>query len=123
MPHNEILAGRIRRAVDVCVQPNETVTERKMFGGLCFLLDGKMAAGVETDRLMIRMEPDEVSRALDAGTVQPMDFSGKPMRNFAFVMTNNLTDTQLERWVSLSLNYARRQPPPKPKKPRIPKGR
>jgi hypothetical protein len=61
------------------------VTERQMFGGLAFMLGGHMFCGVVEDTLMVRLGPDGPGRALDRPHVQPMDFTGRPMKGMVFV--------------------------------------
>jgi len=81
MAYDEDLADRAR---DVMPAGTE-VTERKMFGGLAFLLNGHMFAGIVGSELMVRIGDDAAQRALELDHVREMDFTGKPMKNMIFV--------------------------------------
>jgi TfoX/Sxy family transcriptional regulator of competence genes len=76
MAFDEKLGERIRKALG----NRKGVGERKMFGGLCFTVNGHMVAGVVGDRLMLRVGPDQHEAALKLKHAQPMDFTGKPMK-------------------------------------------
>ena len=81
MAFNERLAARTREALgDV-----RGVTEIRMFGGLCFTINGNMAVGVTGEDLMVRLSPEEADAGLARPGVRPMDFTGRPMRGFVFV--------------------------------------
>ena len=81
MPYDEQLAERVRAVL--AGQPG--LTERKMFGGLAFMLAGNMCVGVENDRLMLRLGQDLYEEALTRPHAAPMDFIGRPMKGFVFV--------------------------------------
>ena len=81
MAYDERLADRIREAIG----PRGDVTEKKMFGGLAFLLDGKMFCGIVNDDLMVRVGPERYEAALAEPHVRPMDFTGRPMNGYVFV--------------------------------------
>ena len=81
MAYDEKLADRIRQAVG----PRGDVTEKKMFGGLAFLLDGKMFCGIVKDDLMVRVGPERYEAALAEAHVRPMDFTGRPMNGYVYV--------------------------------------
>ena len=80
MAYSEALANRIRG-----VMGNRRISERKMFGGLCFLLQGKMCCGVLKDLLVVRIDPANSAALLKSPHVRPMDFTGRPMRGFLYV--------------------------------------
>lgn len=82
MAFDEQLATRVR---DRFKQRKVTFEEKRMMGGLCFLVDGKMCVGVEKNRLMARIDPEVYERALSRKGCVPMDFTGRPMRGFVFV--------------------------------------
>lgn len=102
MAYNEELAGRIRK-----IFPRESgVTEKKMFGGLSFLLQGKMVCGILKDDLVVRIDPNETDELLDKPHVRPMDFTGRPMKGFLYISPGALnTDRELENWIELSVDY------------------
>lgn len=103
MAYNEQLAERVRAGLKRARVRHE---EKRMMGGLCFMVNGKMCVGVEKDRLMVRMDPDACARALQRKGCVPMDFTGRPMRGFVFVNANGLsTDAELGSWLKLALEF------------------
>ena len=107
MAYDEDLADRVRAVLP----PAAAVTERKMFGGLAFMLGGHMFCGVVKDTLMVRLGPDAAGRALGQPNVRPMDFTGRPMKSMVFVAPAGLHDEALRDWVDAAVGYARRLPP------------
>jgi TfoX/Sxy family transcriptional regulator of competence genes len=96
MAHDEALADRIRRALG----HRPDVVERKMFGGLAFLLDGRMFCGIVKDELMVRVGPERYHAALAGPHVRPMDFTGRPMNGYVYVAPGGLkTERSMRRWV------------------------
>jgi len=113
MAYDEALADRVR---DV-LAAREGVSERKMFGGLCFMINGNMACGPMGDELMVRLGHEEAERALTEPHARPMDFTGKPMRGMIYVTAEGLADDRdLAGWVELGADHAASLPPKKPKK-------
>lgn len=103
MPYDEILAARVSRHFAEKKIPFES---KRMMGGLVFMVRGKMCVGVETDRLMVRLDPDHEAAALKRAGCRPMDFTGRPMRGFVFVDRGVLrTAPQLASWLALALAY------------------
>jgi TfoX/Sxy family transcriptional regulator of competence genes len=91
------LAQRVREVV----ADRPGVTEKRMFGGLAFLLDGKMFVGILQSTLMARVGPDAHEQALARPHVRPMDFTGKPMRGYVYIDPAGLEeDRDLTAWVS-----------------------
>ena len=82
MAYNETLANRTREMIAVT---HTNVEEKKMFGGLCFMVNDKMCVGVEKERLMVRLDPEKFDDVLDKEGVTPMDFTGKIMKGYVFV--------------------------------------
>ena len=107
MPYDEELAERVREEL----QADPGFSERKMFGGLCFMLHGNMCAGVVGDRLMLRLGEQASRAALTKPHVSPMDFTGRPMRGMVYVDRNGLGDAALARWVGQAATFARGLPP------------
>lgn len=108
MAYNERLAERVRAIVGEA----PAVSERKMFGGIAFMINGNMFCGVTRDDLMVRVGPDRVEQALDSPAARPMDFTGRPMKGMAFVGPEGYqTDEQLRAWVEQTLAYVRSMPP------------
>src|SRR5262245_50459763 len=96
MPYDEALADRIRKALG----PDATVTERKMFGGLAFLREGKMFCGIVKDELMVRVGPERYAESLARPHVRPMDFTGRPMNGYVFVAPPGcLTEKAIRDWI------------------------
>jgi TfoX/Sxy family transcriptional regulator of competence genes len=105
MAYNEKLADRTRELIALA---SDKVEEKKMFGGLCFMVNGKMCLGVEKERLMVRIDPARYDEVMELEGCHPMDFTGKVMKGFVFVDIDALnTKKKLEYWVNLSLEYNR----------------
>ena len=96
MAYDEGLADLIRRAVG----PRPDVIEKKMFGGLAFLLSGKMFCGIVKDDLMVRVGPERYEAALAEPHVRPMDFTGRPMVGYVYVAASGAkTEKSVRKWV------------------------
>lgn len=107
MTYNERLAERIRAIVG----DGPGLTERKMFGGIAFMLNGNMFCGITRDDLMVRVGPDRFEAALASPGARLMDFTGRPSKGMAFVGPEGYgTDEQLRVWVEQTLDYARSLP-------------
>ena len=106
MAYDEDLADRVRAALP----DGEEVTERRMFGGLAFMLGGHMFCGVVKDTLMARLGTDVAEQALDEPYVRPMDFTGRPMKGMVFVDPAGLHGDTLRQWVDAAAGYARGLP-------------
>ncbi|HET6996835.1 MAG TPA: TfoX/Sxy family protein [Chitinophagaceae bacterium] len=103
MAYNEKLADRTR---EIIAQTHRNIEEKKMFGGLCFMVNDKMCIGVEKERLMIRLDPARYDEVMEKEGCAPMDFTGKVMKGYVFVSEDVLkTKKQLEYWVKLALEY------------------
>lgn len=112
MAYNEHLADRIRRALAA----RHDVEEKKMFGGICFLVKGKMAAGVVKDELMVRVMESKYQAALAKPHCRQMDFTGKPLKAFLYVGAEGIdTERDLEEWLHLGIEFVE-SAPDKPKK-------
>ncbi|HEY6975740.1 MAG TPA: TfoX/Sxy family protein [Chitinophagaceae bacterium] len=114
MAFDENLANRVREIIS---PTHKKIEEKKMFGGLCFMINDKMCIGVEKERLMLRIDPGKNDDLLEKEGCTPMDFTGKVMRGFVFVSKDVLrTKKQLEYWVNLALEYNKTAPLSKKKK-------
>jgi TfoX/Sxy family transcriptional regulator of competence genes len=103
MAYNEKLADRVR---EIIAATHKKIEEKKMFGGLCFMVNGKMCIGVEKERLMIRLDPAVYEDVMEKDGVKPMDFTGKVMKGYVFVDIEVLnTKPKLNYWVQLALEY------------------
>lgn len=102
MAYDESLAGRVRTAV----ASRRGVGERKMFGGLAFLLNGKMFCGVLGEELMLRLGREAGTAALKRTHVRPMDFTGRPMSGYVFVGARGVsTAAAVERWIEQAVRF------------------
>ena len=102
MAYDELLADRIRRAVG----PQPDVTEKKMFGGLAFLLNGKMFCGIIKHDLMVRVGPEGYEAALGEAYVRPMDFTGRPMSGYVFVGPGGCrAENAVKQWVERGIAF------------------
>ena len=108
MAFDDTLAERIR---DVVPELPGEVTERRMFGGLAFMLDGRMVVGVIGDELMVRLGPDRTASALTTAHVREMDVTGRPARAMVFVGPQGLTGRRLRAWILEAADYVRTLPP------------
>jgi TfoX/Sxy family transcriptional regulator of competence genes len=107
MAYDEVLAQRIRKIVG----KREAMSERKMFGGLCFMAGGNMFAGVVRDELMVRVGPDGHADALSRPHARPMDFTGRPMKGMVYVGAKGIAGDGLREWVERGLAFASTLPP------------
>lgn len=107
MAFDEHLADRVRRLL----RDEDGATERKMFGGLAFMVGGHMACGVTGDALMLRLGADGAAAALRNEHVRPMDFTGRPMKSMVFIDRGGLEGRQLDEWVAAAVAHARSLPP------------
>jgi len=112
MTFDQGLAERIR---DVLGEDRD-VTERRMFGGLCFMCAGHMALGIVGDELMVRVGPDGWPEALDRPHAREMDFTGRSMKGMVFVADEGFADDDdLREWISRATTFARSLPPRDPR--------
>ena len=103
MPYDEVLADRLRERLQAC----SDVVEKRMFGGLAFMVGGHMCCGVTRDDLMVRVGPDDYGAALDEPHVREMDFTGRPLRGFVYVSPEGIDlDRDLDGWVARAVRFA-----------------
>jgi TfoX/Sxy family transcriptional regulator of competence genes len=102
MAFNEKLVERIRESlVDI-----PKVEEKQMFGGVCFMVNGKMCIGVVKEEMMCRIDPTLDEIVLKKTGCRPMDFTGKPMKGYVFIDESGMkTEKAFEYWVSLCLEF------------------
>src|SRR6266545_297044 len=107
MTYDEKLAERIRRVIP----PTGDIVEKKMFGGVAFLLDGKMFVGIADEDLMVRVGPDAYEAALAHPHVRAMDFTGRPLTGYVYVSaTGSRTDDAVADWVQQAMRFVRALP-------------
>lgn len=109
MAYDEFMADRVRQ---ILKDKNANFFEKKMFGGLCYMVNDKMACGImyhkknETDLLMARIGEEASETALQKEGCHPMDFTGRPMRGYVFVTPDGYdSDEDLEHWIQLCLDF------------------
>jgi TfoX/Sxy family transcriptional regulator of competence genes len=108
MAYSESLAARIRGAV----ARRKGVAEKKMFGGVGFLLHGNMLVGVWKDSLIVRLGADEGAIALRQPHVRDFDITGKPMKGWVLVEPDGLeSDDELRAWIAKALEFVKSLPP------------
>ena len=108
MAYDEFLAERIHKVIG----RKRGITEKKMFGGLAFLLHGNMACGIVGEKLMLRLDKESAATAQEQPHVVPMDFTGRPMKTMAFVEPAGIeADQDLHRRVEETLEFAKSLPP------------
>ncbi len=108
MAFDEELADRVRSVL--CDVPG--VTERKMFGGIAFMVSGHMACGIVGDDLMLRLGEDGAATARSQPHVRPMDVTGRPMKSMVFIEPVGIARQQdLAEWVGRSVAHAASLPP------------
>ena len=111
MAYDEELAERVRRALT----PHEGLSEKKMFGGIAFMLRGNMCCGIVRDQLMVRVGPERYDDALARPHARPMDFTGRPMKGMVYVGPEGLrSDADLSEWLRRGAEFAAALPPKKP---------
>ena len=107
MAYNLKLAERIRSALS-----GVPFVEKKMFGGVGFLLNGNLACGVNKDDFIVRVDPEKHAALLKKPHVRPFDMMGRPMKGWLVIGADGLkTDKQLGTWVQESVAFARTLPP------------
>jgi len=103
MAYNEFLADRVRGSLKGL---NSTFVEKKMFGGMCFLVDEKMCVGIISDDLMVRIDPKDQEEFLNEKGCRIMDFTRRPMKGYLYVSTEGIDmDEDLDRWVQRCLDF------------------
>ncbi|UXX80416.1 TfoX/Sxy family protein [Reichenbachiella carrageenanivorans] len=104
MAYNEELAARLRQHL---APFGESITEKKMFGGLCYLYKGKMSVGIVKDDLCVRVIASKEQEELKKPAVRPMDFTKRPMKEFVFVSADGFeSEADLAHWVNLGIEHA-----------------
>ncbi len=102
MAYDEKISDRIREAlVDVPL-----LEEKQMFGGICYMVEGKMCVGVVKDNMMCRIGPSAYEDALEKTGCREMDFAGRPMEGYVYVSDEGMkTNEQFGYWINLCLQY------------------
>jgi hypothetical protein len=107
MAYDEQLADRVRKLL----AKRKAVAEKKMFGGLAFLLNGNMSVGLHGGELIVRIDPDKTDAALAKPHTRIFDITGRPMKGWILVKPAGLADdAALARWVGEGVGYAESLP-------------
>lgn len=107
MAYSKLLADRIRHSFG----GENRVEEKKMFGGVGFLLNGNMCVGVWKDSLVARLGPDQASAALQEPFVGEFDITGRPMKGWVLIAPEGLdTDEQLKAWIDHAMRFVETLP-------------
>jgi TfoX/Sxy family transcriptional regulator of competence genes len=107
MPYNDELARRIRRFLE----ETPGLVEKKMFGGICFILHGNMAIGVLNNALLVRTGPERYEKALQKPHTRLFDMTGKPMKGWITVDPQGYEDdSDLVEWIEWGMETARQLP-------------
>ena len=107
MVYDEALAARVRSAL----ANRQDVEEKKMFGGITFMVAGQMCCGVLKNDLIVKVDAGDSPKLLEQADVRPFDFSGKPMLGMLYVSPGALReDAALRQWVSRGVDYVEAHP-------------
>jgi TfoX/Sxy family transcriptional regulator of competence genes len=107
MAFDENLAERIRTAL----ARKKNIDEKKMFGGLAFMLNGNLLVGVWKNSLIVRLGDEQGEEALLEPHVKPFDITGKPMKNWVLVQPEGIEDDhQLKDWIQRAVKFVGKMP-------------
>ena len=107
MAYNLGLAQRMRETL----AGTSGLEEKKMFGGVRFMIQGNMACGVNGDDMIVRIGPERYEEALAQPSTKPFDMTGRPMSGWVVVAAEGVAnDTDLKRWIVSGVNFARKLP-------------
>jgi TfoX/Sxy family transcriptional regulator of competence genes len=116
MAYDEGLAERIRGILS----EHRAISEKRMFGGVAFMVESRMFVGIVKEDLMVRVGPEAHDALVRAPHARVMDFTGRPMRGFLFVAPPGYeADADLERWVERSLSFVTAMPKQRARKPPV----
>jgi TfoX/Sxy family transcriptional regulator of competence genes len=102
MAFDEELATRVRKALS----KNSHISEKRMFGGIAFFLNGNMCCGVHKDSLIVRLDPAQSAAALKERHTKVFDLTGRPMRGWIVVAAKGVADTKaLGAWLRRAVGY------------------
>lgn len=108
MPYDEATADRVRTVL----KRTRGLSEKKMFGGIAFLVNGHMACGVLEQTLVLRLGNEGAAKALREEHTRPMDFTGKPMKSMLYVEPAGFRNADaLKSWIKRALTFTRSLPP------------
>ncbi len=100
----------------ILIDKNCQLEEKKMFGGICFMVNEKMCVAVKPEKIMLRIDPKYYETIAESEDFQAMVHSGKTMPGFVFVDIEGLSSKKLQYWIDLALEYNKIAPTSKKKK-------
>lgn len=104
MAYDEKLAERLRKVF----MRRKGAVEKKMFGGIAYMVDGHMCCGIAKDMLVVRVGPDAYEEALKEKYVRVMDFTGKPMKGYVYVEAGGIkSDESLKSWIDRGIKFVK----------------
>ena len=107
MAYSESLAARIRQML----KGRHGTTEKKMFGGVGFMLHGNMCVGIWQTSLIVRLGPDQAAAALKEPNIVEFDITGRPMKGWSMVEADGVeTDEQLDGWIERAVEFVENLP-------------
>ena len=107
MAYSEEIEDRIKKIVSDW----KNTADKKMFGGVCHLLNGNMFCGVHKEFLILRLGQEKAEEALQSPHVRPFDITGSPMKGWVMVAQNGFkTDTALKKWLNQAANFVKAMP-------------
>ncbi|MBI2059582.1 MAG: TfoX/Sxy family protein [Nitrospirae bacterium] len=102
MPFSEGLAERVRKVL----HSRNGIVEKRMFGGIAFMLNGKMCCGVLKDDLVVRVDPTNQDAMLKERGARPMDFTGRPMKGYLYINPGGCdTAALLRKWLDRAIRF------------------
>jgi len=120
MVYDNYLTDRVR---SIFTDKHIAFIEKKMMGGLCFMVNNKMCVGVDqdkqgNDRLMVRLDPEFYQQALTFNGASPMDFTGRPMTGYVFVNAEGMNEgAALIKWIDHAIEFNPKAKSSKKRKP------
>ncbi len=107
MAYDEAFASRVRAVL----RRRKGISERKMFGGIAFMLNGNMCCGVNGRDLMLRLGQEGAAAALGERHARPMDFTGEPLKTMIFVgPAGTRAEADLRAWIGRAVKFAKTLP-------------
>jgi len=112
MSYDEGLAERIREHF----QERDDIEEKKMFGGLCFMISNHMCCGIVKDTLMLRVGPENYESCLTMNHASEMNFTGRAMKGMVYISPKGFdSDKDLSEWLNICTDFVNTLPPKQPK--------
>ncbi len=103
MAYDQWLYERVKNSL---TEKRVNFEERKMFGGICFMIDNKMCLGVNNEQLMVRLNPNIYEEVLKEPGCRSMDFTGRPMKGFVYAENEGIEDdVRLDKWIQRGLDF------------------